>query len=184
MSTAKVPNIDFGSPVIFFDSNPEEQESYLYSYWSSLRSTLKIAWTGEVPPFHAPGKLRIIFWTFDGEQGIKDYELHEYSIVREAWEALFNMPSVKRALVMGYSGQNPYVTEYGGSNPWVDTVKGEKRQARKNENMENSKELRNGKMLDIESVINKAEEAERKKQKQRELDAQLKQGETVSLLDV
>jgi hypothetical protein len=54
------PNIDFGSPTIFFDSHPEEQESYLYSYWSSFKTTLKIAITGQVPKFLNPGTLRII----------------------------------------------------------------------------------------------------------------------------
>jgi hypothetical protein len=59
------PNVNFGAPTIFFDSHPHEQESYLYSYWSSLKSNLKIAFTGEVPKFHSPGKLRIIWWTHD-----------------------------------------------------------------------------------------------------------------------
>jgi hypothetical protein len=37
-----LPVIDFGAPTIFFDSHPEEQESYLYSYWSSLKSSFKM----------------------------------------------------------------------------------------------------------------------------------------------
>lgn len=59
------PSLDFGTPTIFFDSHPDEQESYLYSYWSALKSNLKIAVTGEVPKFHSPGKLRIMWWTHD-----------------------------------------------------------------------------------------------------------------------
>jgi hypothetical protein len=37
-----LPVIDFGSPVIFFDSHPEEQDSYLSSYWTSLKNTIKM----------------------------------------------------------------------------------------------------------------------------------------------
>ena len=68
------PNVNFGAPIIFFDSHPEEQESYIYSYWSSLKSNLKIAWTGEVPKFHEPGKLRIIWWTHDVSRNANDRE--------------------------------------------------------------------------------------------------------------
>jgi hypothetical protein len=68
------PNVNFGAPIIFFDSHPEEQESYISSYWSSLKSNLKIAWTGEVPKFHEPGKLRIIWWTYDVSRNAHDRE--------------------------------------------------------------------------------------------------------------
>ncbi|RAL62344.1 hypothetical protein DID88_004910 [Monilinia fructigena] len=62
------------------------QESFIGSYWTTLKETLKTSWTGEVRKFHNPGTLRIIFWTAEGKECIKDYELHEYKVVREAWE--------------------------------------------------------------------------------------------------
>jgi hypothetical protein len=107
------PNLDFGTPVIFFDSHPDEQESYLYSYWSSLKSTLRTAWTGDVPKFHHPGTLRVIWWTHDGSQGMKDFELHDYILVREKFDVLLDLEDVRRVVVMGYSGQNPYVRNQG-----------------------------------------------------------------------
>jgi hypothetical protein len=113
------PNVNFGSPVIFFDSRPDEQESYLYSYWSSLKSNLKTAFTGEVPKFHSPGKLRIIWYTKDGNRGEKDYDLHEYQQVRTNFDVLLNMPEIRRVVVMGYSGQNPYLL-VNGTNPWQE----------------------------------------------------------------
>jgi len=96
------------SPVIFFDSHPEQQDSYLYSYVSSLKSTLSTAWTGIVPPFLEPGELRIVWWTTDGNEGNKDYPLRKYREVRDQYETLLNHPDVKRCLITGYPGQNPY----------------------------------------------------------------------------
>ena len=57
------PNLDFGSPVIFFDTHPLEQESYLYSYYTSLKTQLTTAWTGVPPKSLLHGKLRIVWWT-------------------------------------------------------------------------------------------------------------------------
>lgn len=184
MPTSEPPNVDFGSPVIFFDTNPEEQESYLYSFWSSLKSSLTIAWTGVVPPFHEPGKLRLVFWTSDGNQGIKDYELHEYELVREVWEKLFNTSDVKRALVTGYSGQNPYITNYGASRTWVDAVERKKRQERNNERMENSRQQRSGKAVDIEGLIKQAEEVEIDADTRRNTVTNINKGGKERLVDV
>ena len=89
------PNVNFGSPAIFLDSHPDEQESYLYSYWSSLKSSLKIAFTGEVPPVLNPGTLRLTWWMRDGTQGIKDYDLHEYAQVRANFDTLLNMAEIQ-----------------------------------------------------------------------------------------
>ncbi|KAG0648479.1 hypothetical protein D0Z07_5489 [Hyphodiscus hymeniophilus] len=114
------PNVNFGSQTIFFDSHPEEQESYLYSYWSSFKSSLKIAWTGQVPKFLNPGTLRIIWYTQDGSEGMKDYELHEYALVRDNFDVLLRLDEVRRVVIMGYSGQNPYVLGVGGRNPFQD----------------------------------------------------------------
>jgi hypothetical protein len=187
------PNINFGTPTIFFDSHPSEQESYLSSYWSSFKSTLKIAWTGQVPKFLSPGTLRIIWYTHDGSEGMKDYELHEYAQVRDSFDMLLGLDEVRRVLVMGYSGQNPYVMGPGGRNPWQDKfrrefrrVEMEAREAKlaqetvgrnpgpsmskeerervekeKKERLDNSKEGRAGKVVDIEELL---EEHEREEQ--------------------
>lgn len=192
MSTANTPNRDFGTPAVFFDSHPEEQESYLYSYWSSLKSQLKIAWTGDVPKFHEPGKLRIIFWTNANTQGIKDYELHQYQTVRDDWGKLLDMDDVRRAIVMGYSGQNPYILGNNGSNPWVDKFAREKRDPKKEEErrqrqeemMAESKEGRKGELLDIQDIIARTDEAERKKREDEERKQLERTSENDRLLDV
>ena len=90
--------------------------------------------------------------------------MHEYKLVRDAWESLFNLPDVKRAIVMGYSGQNPYVKDFGEKNPWEDKIEREKMRQRRSEQMQGeSKEGRTGKEIDIKRVIDKTEEAEVKK---------------------
>jgi hypothetical protein len=168
------PNLSFGSPTIFFDSHPSEQESYLYSYWSSLKSTLRIALTGEVPKFHHPGTLRIIWYTHDGNVGMKDYELHEHAQVRDNFDLLLGMEEVRRVVVWGYSGQNPYVIGSEGRNPWVDRAEKEKRQKREEkeeknkETMDNSKEGRTGTLVDIEEVIKRHDKAEEERRREEE----------------
>lgn len=127
---SEAPNVNFGAPVIFFDSHPDEQESYLYSYWSSLKSNLRIAFTGDVPKFHSPGKLRIIWYTKDGNRGEKDYDLHEYQQVRTNFDILLDMPEIRRVIVMGYSGQNPYFL-VNGTNPWQERFRRMDREARR-----------------------------------------------------
>jgi|SRR6187402_840967 len=162
LSTA---DVNFGSPVVFFDSHPEEQDSYLYSYWSSLKASLKIAWTGNVPKFHEPGILRIIFWTYEGTQGFKDYELRQYETVRDDWQRLLDLDDVRRALVMGYSGQNPYVP---GHNPWVEKFTREKKNAereqlarsRQEQKLAERKGITTGHLIDIQDVIKKTDDAE------------------------
>lgn len=189
------PNINFGTPTIFFDSHPEEQESYLYSYWSSFKSSLKIAWTGQVPKFLNPGTLRIIWYTQDGNEGMKDYELHEYALVRNNFDVLLKLDEVRRVVIMGYSGQNPYVMGAGGRNPWQDKFRREfrkvEREAReaklaqeltergpgpsmskeerarvereKKERLDNSKEGRIGKLIDIEELLDEHEREEQER---------------------
>ena len=188
------PNLNFGSPTIFFDSHPEEQESYLYSYWSSLKASLKIAYTGRVPKFLNPGQLRIIWYTQDGNEGLKDYELHEYALVRDNFDVLLNLSEVRRVVIMGYSGQNPYIIGDGGRNPWQDRFdrefkkmeqegrqaklaqekmehlvgKGERKrmEKEKTERLDNSKEGRTGKLVDIEGVIEEHDRAEEEKMRE------------------
>jgi len=163
------PNVDFGSPAIFFDSDPSAADSYLYSYWSWLKGTLHIAWTGVVPKPLQVGTLRLIFHTDNDTQGMKDFELHEYALVREAYDEALRQPDVVRALVMGYSGQNPYIM-YGGKNPWVERFererRGKERQEReeKQRKMDNGKEEREGKLIDMQEVIEQTNEMEEERQ--------------------
>lgn len=51
---------------------------------------------------------------------MKDYELHQYGLVRDNFDVLLAMPEVRRAMIMGYSGQNPYLVGDRGSNPWQE----------------------------------------------------------------
>ncbi|KAG9247497.1 hypothetical protein BJ878DRAFT_492143 [Calycina marina] len=96
-------------PVIFEDSNPEQQDSYVYSYITSLRGSLHIAFTGQVPKFHEPGKLRLIWWLVgSGTQGMKDYELRQYEEVYDNFNKLRILPEVARCCILGYKSQNPY----------------------------------------------------------------------------
>lgn len=187
------PNVDFGTPVIFFDSHPSEQESYLYSYWSSFKSTMRTAWTGDVPKFHSPGTLRVIWWTRDNSRGFKDYELHEYLKVRESFDVLLDMPEIRRVVIMGYSGQNPYVMRNG---KWdqkadkmeqeIERIKGEAFRARQAQQKtegsrikgdgedryqvaDNSKEGgRIGKLVNIDDVIERSDKADEQKRKEQE----------------
>ena len=185
--------VDFGTPIVFFDSHPDEQEGYLYSYWSGLKSSLKIAWTGEVPKFHETGVLRIYFWTHDGTQGLKDYELREYQTVKEDWQKLLDLPEVRRAVVMGYSGQNPYTM---GNNPWVEKFKRDAKRAAKAEEerksqgekaAERKRDNNAGGMIDFDDLIEQTEQAEYEKElKERELEQERRAGssEHDRLLDV
>ncbi|RDW74955.1 hypothetical protein BP6252_06097 [Coleophoma cylindrospora] len=164
---AELPNVNFGTPVIFFDSHPEEQESYLYSYYSSLKKTLKIAFTGNVPKPLEPGKLRLVWWTHDGSEGHKDYELHQYALVRDNFDGLLALPEIRRCLVTGFAGQNPYVA---GNNPWEMDKKFARNAKLERQRMENteqrlndSKEGRHGTVVDIEAVIAQNEEAEKER---------------------
>lgn len=168
----KEPNIrtNLGKPIVFFDSHPEEQESYLHSYWSGLKSNLKIAWTGEVPKFHETGVLRLYFYTQEGRIGHKDYELREYEKVKEDWQKALELPDVRRAVIMGYSGQNPYTL---GNNPWVEKFKRDKKnQARAEALRKKQDEARTvtrkdndvGNLIDFDDIITQTEMAEEQKE--------------------
>ena len=66
---------------------------------------------------------------------------------------------------MGFSGQNPYLRANGGSNPWVEKFqrdqKREKQHQREEERrMDNSKEGRVGKLIDIEEIIHQSDQLE------------------------
>ncbi|KEQ87828.1 hypothetical protein D6D19_05431 [Aureobasidium pullulans] len=126
------PNVRFGSPIIFFDSHPEQQNGYIASWVYAFRDHLKIAWTGDVPKKLFPGTLRLVWWTTDGVQGLRDFELHQSELIKSLWDSLLDNPDVARALVTGYSGQNPYVLSYG-DNPWLTKEQKERLVRRQND---------------------------------------------------
>ncbi|KAG9232235.1 hypothetical protein BJ875DRAFT_467456 [Amylocarpus encephaloides] len=167
MSTPKVVT---GKPSILFDSRPEQQETYIGSYYSALKGQLYTALTGNVTPFHPPGQLRLIWWTVDGKRGMKDYDLHKHAMVRENFYELDGMKDVKRVVIMGYAGQNPFMLGeeemYGKSgNGWKEESEAEVRARKKvaREKMDNAQEGRTGKLIDIEDVIEQSDKAEQQK---------------------
>lgn len=123
--------IDIGTPTTFLDSHPTEQNtSYVVAGLSFLRGQLYTAWTGIVPKPLLAGSLRIIWYTDKGKEGMKDYELHQATLVRENYEMLCSHPDVRRVLVMGYSGQNPWVLNSKGLDSELRKMKNEARRAR------------------------------------------------------
>lgn len=175
--SSRTPAFDIGKPTILFDSHPQKQEGTVYSYYSSLKSSLYTAFTGDVPKHHNPGKLRVIWWTDDKKQGLKDFDLHEHELVRKAFYDLDGMKEVERVVVMGYSGQNPYIIgdeewqEGGKKMGWKHESKGEevfaKRKQAQTQQMNNSVEGRSGKLVDIDDVIEETDRLEEKKMREK-----------------
>ncbi len=100
---------------------------------------------------------------------MKDYELHEHAQVRGNFHLLLGMEEVRRVVIWGYSGQNPYILGGEGRNLWVEKGKrqGREEEEKNKETMDNSKEGRTGMLVDIEDVIarhDKAEEAKRREE--------------------
>jgi hypothetical protein len=166
------PPVITGKPTIFFDSHPEQQETLLGSYYSSLKSSLYTAFTGNVTKFHPPGQLRIIWWTNDGTRGMQDYDLHKYALVRDNFYALDAMKEVTRVIVMGYPGQNPYMLDEvekfgkkgkGWEHKEMSPEEKRKRKEKAEEMMNQTAEGRTGKLIDIEDVIERSEEREEEK---------------------
>lgn len=123
--------MDIGTPTTFLDSHPTEQNtSYIVSGLSFLRGQLYTAWTGIVPKPLLAGSLRIIWYMDNGKEGMKDYELHQSALVRENYEMLCSHPDVRRVLVRGYSGQNPWVLNSKGLDSELRKMKNEARRAR------------------------------------------------------
>jgi hypothetical protein len=176
LTMSNPPPIMTGKPTIFFDSHPERQESFLGSYLSSLKSTLYTAFTGDVTKFHPPGQLRVIWWTNDGTRGIKDYDLHKYALVRDNFYALEAMKEVTRVIVMGYPGQNPYMLDEvekfgkhgkGWEHKEIGPEEKRRRKEKADEMMNQTAEGRNGKLIDIEAVIEKSDEIEERKMREK-----------------
>ena len=70
----------------------------------------------------------------DGNQGLRDFELHQAELIKSLWDSLLDNPDVSRALVTGYSGQNPYVLTYG-DNPWLTKEQKDKLRRKENEQL-------------------------------------------------
>jgi len=105
---------------------------------------------------------------------MKDYGLHEYMQVRENFDVLLDMEEVRRVVVMGYSGQNPYLYSGNGSG-FGEKIDKEKRNKGDRERREKQKQIfddeeegRTGKMVDIESVIEQHDKLEEEKRKEAE----------------
>lgn len=148
MALAPEPERPEGTPIIFFDSHPEEQaQSYLYSGLSWLGSQLHIAFTGQVPRPHLPGNLRVIWYTTDKNQGFKDYQLHEYAQVRENFDELLKMEEIRRVVIMGYPSENPYVVEAGGKKSQLAKQMDKKMQNLRQNREEMKKNMEDDKVL-------------------------------------
>jgi hypothetical protein len=124
---------------------------------------------------------------------MKEYELHQFALVRDNFDVLLAMPEVRRVIIMGYSGQNPYVLGDRGTNPWAEkfgrdwkrlksernargaegsawSKKDEDEEEIARERMDASKEGRVGKVVDIEAIIEEndaLEEQARRKEEER-----------------
>ena len=183
------PNIDFGKEEIIFDTHPHEQPSYIGSYWVFLKQQLHTAATGDVPPILRYGTLRIEWWTHDAHHGLKDYQLHEYVLVKQNFDLLIGMKDeVRRVIVKGWAGQNPFVhteegrrlasgifyadkkglgagRELGG---WGDLEREKKRRQQQEARFNAETEGRSGTVVDIEGVIEAHDRKEEERRREEE----------------
>lgn len=185
-SPEPTPNIHFGKEVIIFDTHPHEQDTYLSSYWTSLKQQLHTAATGIVPPILRYGTLRIEWWTHDKHHGLKDYQLHEFVLVKQNFDLLVGMhDEVRRVSVRGWEGQNPYVhTEEGRSlvrgvmygkekggrelGGWGEVQQRKRRREGQEERFDSEVEGRTGRVVDIEGVIEAHDREEERVRRERE----------------
>ncbi|KAK8206808.1 hypothetical protein M8818_004643 [Zalaria obscura] len=98
-----------GQPIIVFDTRPEPPAGYIADTWKRFTAHLAVAWTGKPPKPLQPHELRLVFITTDGNEGHRNYELRQHALVKEQFDSLATLPEVGRAMVMCYSGRNPYV---------------------------------------------------------------------------
>ncbi|RKF74945.1 hypothetical protein GcM1_236001 [Golovinomyces cichoracearum] len=154
------------APAIFMDSHPDEQDGYLKSWLTTIRTNLTIAATGIVERGQKPGELRLKWYTHDGNVGYKDYPLEQYEKVREEFHSVLGLPEVRRAIVLGYPAQNPFIL-IGGSNPWVDKFEREKEQKQKMIRDQQKREAKlaamGGEFLNIELLVRETEKEEQKR---------------------
>lgn len=107
----------------------------------------------------------------EGNQGLKDYELYQHALVKENYDSLLTIPDVRRCLITGFSGQNPYVMEYGHDNPWIEQEAKLERERKRNEywakkdagRHHEGKAGKKNAMENIEEVIMSNEEAEKER---------------------
>jgi hypothetical protein len=172
MALASEPDLPEGSPIIYFDSHPEEQaQSYLYSGLSWLGSQLHIAFTGQVPRPHLPGNLRVIWYMTDGNQGLKDYQLHEYVQVRENFNELLKMDEIRRVVIMGYPSENPYTIEAGGKKSKLAKQLDKKMQRIREDRREVKKNMEKDKAVYGADEMDERIDSEEEEEEFRELEA-------------
>lgn len=154
------------TPAIFMDSHPEEQDNYLTSWITTIRTNLAIAATGVVERSLVSGNLRLKWYTHDGSVGFKDYPLHDYDLVRNDYCSVLALTEVRRAMVLGHPDQNPYIL-INGKNPWIDLFKREKKQKEKLLREKRAREAKNvvqeGDFLNIDALIEETEKEEEKR---------------------
>lgn len=187
-TTEHPPNINFGREEIIFDTHPHEQDTFLSSYWTYLKQQLHTAYTGDVPPVLRYGTLRIEWWTHSNHHGLKDYQLHEFVLVKQNFDLLVSMhDEVRRVLVRGWEGQNPFVhteegrrlvrgvmygKEKGGAGRelggWNELQDKKKRREKQEERFDAEVEGRTGKLVDIEGIIEAHDRKEEERRKEEE----------------
>ncbi|POS87630.1 hypothetical protein EPUL_000850, partial [Erysiphe pulchra] len=157
------------APAIFIDSHPEEQDGYLKSWLTSLRTNLTIAATGIVERGQKPGELRLKWVTHEGTTGFKDYDLKDYERARTDFHEVLTLPDVHRAMILGFPSQNPYIL-INGKNPWVDRFEREKLQKERMLREQQEREVRTEKeeekriQQEMEIEAKKIEEARLRRQ--------------------
>ncbi|CCU75970.1 unnamed protein product [Blumeria hordei] len=161
-------------PAIFFDSHPEEQDGYLKSWLTVIRTNLAIAATGIVERFQQPGELRLKWISHDGNVGFKDYPLREYEQAHKEFYAVLTLPEVRRAMILGFPHQNPYIL-INGKNPWVERFQREDNHKEKLVKEQKARiamaAVRGGEYLDIEGLVRGTEIEEQKRiEKEREIE--------------
>lgn len=171
------------APAIFIDSHPEEQEGYLKSWLTSLRTNLTIAATGIVERGQKPGELRLKWVTHEGTTGFKDYDLKDYEQARTDFHEVLTLPDVHRAMILGFPSQNPYIL-INGKNPWVDRFEREKTQKERMIREQQEREARVSAMgkgiLNIDALVRETE-IEEEKRIQQEMEVEAKKLEEARL---
>lgn len=110
---------------------------------------------------------------------MKDYALHEYVLVKQNFDLLANMgDEVRRVVVKGWSGQNPYVhmaegrriaqggVYYANGKGDGKGVRGEDWDRKQKQAFDNAEEGRTGKIIDIEGVIEAHDKLEEERKRE------------------
>lgn len=101
---------DPGEISIMFDdrhSGPpagQDQTSYAQSIWlSTMQRIGRPSW--HVPDLE-PGYVRVIWYTYAGVEGSKDYRLWQANDAKEAFDSLSH--NGLRPMILGWSAENPF----------------------------------------------------------------------------